>query len=106
MFEKSPELFVHKCLLLVKDDRSFCYDIFPIAFYFFWTSLCLEGQRKLSNKLKIILESKVISLGVKQKILDTIYFMAQWKASIPLKNKFLFDVSISILDSAKALFYM
>lgn len=32
--------------------------------------------------------------------------MAQWKVSIPLKNKFLRDVSSEILDSAKALFYM
>lgn len=97
---------MHECLPLVREDRSFCYDIFPVAFYFFWKSLCQEGQKKLTNKLKIILESKVISLGVKQKILDTVYFMAQWKAPIPLKNKFLCDVSTEVLDSAKALFYM
>lgn len=66
----------------------------------------MDGKKKLTNKLKIILESKVISLGVKQKILDTVYFMAQWKVSIPLKNKFLRDASSEILDSAKALFYM
>lgn len=68
--------------------------------------MCLEGQKKLTNKLKFILESRVISLSVKQKILDTIYFMAQWKVSIPLKNKFLCEVSTGVLDSAKALFYM
>lgn len=32
--------------------------------------------------------------------------MAQWKVSIPLKNKFLCEVSTGVLDSAKALFYM
>lgn len=32
--------------------------------------------------------------------------MAQWKVSIPLKNKFLYDISMVVLDSAKALFYM
>lgn len=90
----------------MREDRSFCYDIFPVAFYFFWNALCPDGQKKLTNKLKVILESKVISLSVKQKILDTVYFMAQWKVSIPLKNKFLCDVSTGVLDSAKALFYM
>jgi hypothetical protein len=48
----------------------------------------------------------MISLSVKKKFLDTVYFMAQWKAEIPLENKFLCDVSIAVLDSAKALFYM
>ena len=68
--------------------------------------MCPEGQKKLTNKLKMILESKVISLTIKQKFLDTVYFMAQCKRSIPLKNKFLYEISSEILDLAKALFYM
>lgn len=60
----------------------------------------------MANKLKAILESKVISLSVKQKFLDTIYLMDQWKVPIPLSYKFSKEVCSAGLDSAKALFYL
>lgn len=46
-----------------------------MAFLFFWNILNSELRKSLTMKLKKILENKGISLKVKQKFIDTIYFM-------------------------------
>jgi hypothetical protein len=57
-------------------------------------------------KLKNILENKIISLRVKQKFIDTIYYMEQCHFPIQLTDKLLSESSSEILDLAKSLFYM
>ena len=57
-------------------------------------------------KLKNILENKGISLKVKQKFIDTIYFMEQQNFPIPIADKVLRDASLEVLDLAKSLFYI
>lgn len=57
-------------------------------------------------KLKNILINKGISMKVKQKFIDTIYFMEQQQFPIPIPDKILRDTSEQVLDLAKSLFYM
>lgn len=64
-----------------------------MAFYFFWNVLNNEFRRRLTMKLKNIMESKGISLKVKQKFIDTIYFMEQQNFPIPIAGKVLKDAS-------------
>lgn len=75
IFEKSEDPFIRACLPIVKEDKTLCNDLFPMAFYFFWNVLNNEFRRRLTMKLKNILINKGISLKVKQKFIDTIYFM-------------------------------
>jgi len=57
-------------------------------------------------KIKKILENKGISLRVKQKFIDTIYFMEQEQHPVPVTDKTMRDASEEVLDLAKSLFYM
>ncbi len=77
-----------------------------MAFYFFWNVLNNEFRRRLTMKLKNILVNKGMSLRVKQKFIDTIYFMEQQLFPIPIPDKILRDASEQVLDLAKSLFYM
>ena len=50
-------------------------------------------MKKLTSKIKLILESKVLSLRIKQQFIDTVYFMAQCQTPIPITNKQMYEAS-------------
>lgn len=63
------------CSQLIRIDKVLCHDFFDIGFYFFWESLLPEEVERATAKLKAILMKKELSLRVKQKLIDTIYFV-------------------------------
>jgi hypothetical protein len=93
LFEKSEEPFIRACSALVKEDKILCNDLFQFAFYFFWNILSNDLRKKLTMKLKFILEKNTISLRVKQKFVDAIYFMEQCQFPIQLTDNILRDAA-------------
>jgi hypothetical protein len=90
----------------VQYDKLFSYDLFDVPFYFFWISLNAEEGSKLTIKIKNILTRKDISLRIRQKLLDTIYFLERNNVPFLVKDKILSDVAIDVEDQVKALFYL
>lgn len=75
LFSHSNEPILRACIDFVSYDKQFAYDIFDVPFYFFWKNLTNEEQARMTMKIKNILMNKSISLRIRQKLLDAIYFV-------------------------------
>lgn len=106
LFSNSSEEILRACSGLVEYDKLFSYDLFDVPFYFFWRSLSSQEANKLTIKIKNILTCKEVSLRIRQKLLDTIYFLERNGIAFIIKDKVLSDVAVEVEDQVKALFYL
>jgi hypothetical protein len=60
----------------------------------------------MTLKIKNILMKKSISLRIRQKLLDAIYFVERCQIPFIIKDKLLSDVAVEVEDQVKALFYL
>ena len=60
----------------------------------------------MTMKIKNILMKKSISLRIRQKLLDAIYFIERCQIAFLMKDKLLSDVAVEVEDQVKALFYL
>jgi hypothetical protein len=75
LFSNSGEEILRACSELVSYDKVFSYDLFDVPFYFFWKSLTPPETAKLTLRLKQILLRLDISIRIRQRLLDSIYFL-------------------------------
>jgi hypothetical protein len=68
--------------------------------------LTAEEQERMTMKIKNILVKKNISLRIRQKLLDAIYFIERCQIPFIIKDKLLSDVAVDVEDQVKALFYL
>jgi hypothetical protein len=131
LLNSSNEDTLRACAELASYDKVFGYNLFEVPFYFYWKSLYKnieepiylyedfqhltevkplyvpsEDVAKLTLKIKTILVRKDISLKIRQKFLDCIYFIERCEMAIMIKDKILYDVAVEVEDSVKALFYL